>query len=755
NNTFWVPDFTPSHYNKIIYTKQGLTKRVRTDLNGGRGYDLRGYTMRNHYLEMSKGKYLVTGTVTPWLMLPHSEAWYSADSCEAGPASDIGHPDNSRGTGQMAIDAIQALHDADPDFPFSDYDVEDQGDADGDGDLFEPDGALDHVVLIHAGADQADDGGEQESYAEWSSSQVVDPTTGGFEVPGTGVRVFNYTTQPEDAGVGVLSHEYGHDLGLPDLYDSIGPTDTDVGWWDLMSTGSHSGPVFQSIPTHMGAWSKYVLGWINPRVLEYGSKRRAVLLGQAARVPRHTDAAVKVELPDKSATFGEPHSGALAWWTGKDQDDADVRLTRSVDVPAGGDVRFWMWNSYTIEELWDYGFVEVSTDDGTTWTQLEVFDETGEIVSTDEDPNGNLEAYFGGLENGLTGDSGGYRHDYVDLTPYAGSTVQLRLRYATDAAFVERGWFADDFSVTADGTEVWTDDVETGANGWTPTVETWTDTTGAGWAQSSGTAEYEQYYLVEWRNNVGFDEGLRTPYTTNFFVDGEWNVNRLRYNAPGMLVWQRDTAYSFNDVNNHLFDPPSIGAKGQLLLVDSHFDPARLSGAAAEANPSLLDNLDSRAQANDVAFGPVSRYPFRYCFPSSDTDPYAVACNNFGKRNHVRTFTDAKGWYPGLEWRPDLDEENPLFFRDVDASTVIPSLGNEPYSTKIVNGSGQLIPDLFGLEIVPGLVTGTGNPADGRPAVDGGDPGTDADLSLGVKVKWIRAFKHNSKALVVIRPGYP
>ena len=42
------------------------------------------------------------------------------------------------------------------------------------------------------------------------------------------------------------------------------------------------------------------------------------------------------------------------------------------------------------------------------------------MVSTDEDPNGNLEAYFGGLENGLTGDSGGYRHDYVDLTPYAG-----------------------------------------------------------------------------------------------------------------------------------------------------------------------------------------------------------------------------------------------------------------------------------------------------------------------------------------------
>ena len=80
-------------------------------------------------------------------------------------------------------------------------------------------------------------------------------------------------------------------------------------------------------------------------------------------------------------------------------------------------------------------------------------DEAGNLVSTDEDPNGNLAGLFGGLENGLTGTTDGYRHDYVNLTPYAGTTIQLRLRYATDAAFEERGWFADDFSVTADGTD--------------------------------------------------------------------------------------------------------------------------------------------------------------------------------------------------------------------------------------------------------------------------------------------------------------
>ena len=238
-------------------------------------------------------------------------------------------------------------------------------------------------------------------------------------------------------------------------------------------------------------------------------------LGQASRPPRGTESAVRVNLPAKRVALGEPHSGALAWWSSNDQSWADVRLTRSIDVPTGGDVRFWSWNDYTIEELWDYGFIEVSTDDGSTWTQLEVRDEAGNVVSTSEDPNRRL-VDFGDLENGLTGDTGGYRHDWVDLTPYAGTTIQLRLRYATDAAFEERGWFADDFAVTADGTAVWVDNTESGANGWTAQRGSFTNTRGAGWILTSGTIDYEQYYLAEWRNFDGYDNGLKTPYDTNY-----------------------------------------------------------------------------------------------------------------------------------------------------------------------------------------------------------------------------------------------
>ena len=335
NNTFWVPNFSSTLYEKMIYSEAGVKQHIRKDLEGG--LNISGRTVHNFYNEMSKGRYQLSGTVSPWLTLPHSEAWYAADSCEAGAPSDVGHPDNKRGTGQMAIDAVTALAAADPSFPWADYDQEDQGDLDDDGDLFEPDGAIDHVVVLHAGKDQADDGGAEGNYAAWSSSQVVGATTGGIEVPAAGgLRVFNFTTQPEDAGIGVIAHEYGHDLGLPDLYDLIGPTDTDVGWWDLMSTGSHSGELFQMLPTHMGAWSKYVLGWVDPKVLDYNGDITKVMLGQGSRPPKGTDAAVKINLPTKKVQVGEPHGGALAWWTSDDQDDADVRLTRSIDVPDRG-----------------------------------------------------------------------------------------------------------------------------------------------------------------------------------------------------------------------------------------------------------------------------------------------------------------------------------------------------------------------------------------------------------------------------------
>ncbi|MGH3317937.1 MAG: immune inhibitor A domain-containing protein, partial [Nocardioidaceae bacterium] len=274
NNSMWMEDFSSEFYNKMLYTDRGIGERVRPDLrgpDGRRGIDISGYTMKNMYEEMSQGAYTVTGEATPWVKVDHSEAWYGANTCaqdpetgewDAGPPQGMqGHPDNPIGPGALAVDAVKKLSEQDPSFPWADYDIEDQGDVDGDGNVHEPNGVIDHVVLVHAGEDKSGGGGAQGPYSIWAHSSAV---AGGAQIPGTDLEISNYIVQPEDSGVGVFAHEYGHDLGLPDLYDTSGAADSDIDFWDLMSSGSHSGPIFQSMPTHMGLWDKWVLGWADP-----------------------------------------------------------------------------------------------------------------------------------------------------------------------------------------------------------------------------------------------------------------------------------------------------------------------------------------------------------------------------------------------------------------------------------------------------------------------------------------------------------
>jgi immune inhibitor A len=749
NNSMWVPDFSPEFYDQLLYTDEGVTDRIRTDLtgpDGQAGIDISGYTMKNMYEEMSKGAYTVTGQASPWVEVPHSEAWYGASRCflndddefEAGAIQSMnGHPDNPAGPGALGPDAINALAAEDPAFPWADYDIEDQGDIDEDGDFFEPDGIIDHLVLVHAGADKSGGGGDEGVYAIWAHSSTI---AGGYQIPGTDLEVWNYIVQPEDSGVGVFAHEYGHDLGLPDLYDTSGAGESQIDFWDLMSTGSHSGPIFQSIPTHMGLWDKWVLGWADPLILAPGSDERAVQIGRTSRTPKGTYDGIKIDLPTKIVTLAEPHSGASMWYSGADQDWADVRLAREVEVPNNADARFTLWNNYIIEEDWDFGFVEVSTDGGTTWEEQKVFNAADEEVTTPDDysdPNGRMHDY-GDKKYGLTGDSHGWVEHHVNLGAFAGQTIMLRLRLATDEAFLERGWFADDFSVSGGGSTTWSDDAETDGD-WVAEVESFTQTTGAGWHRDSGTSSRTHYYLAEYRTFDGFDEGLKYTYDSTYLHDA-WKVEKIKYNAPGVLVWYRDTTYGNNNhVTANLDALPSHGAKGGLLLVDSHFDPFRRQGVAADKDPSTLNNLPSRPQSSNAAFGTQPTYPFRECFeflgsPTAPPEPFSEYCTDFGSQPPVKKFADTMGWYPGLELRGSS-----LFYRDVDASTVIPSAGNGFYSIRIVDPNGNLIPDLFGLDLGGTLVLGTGNPADD-------------DVAIGVSIEVKNAKSDRATVFVVPAP---
>jgi immune inhibitor A len=83
-----------------------------------------------------------------------------------------------------------------------------------------------------------------------------------------------------------------------------------------------------------------------------------------------------------------------------------------------------------------------------------------------------------------------------------------------------------------------------------------------------------------------------------------------------------------------------------------------------------------------------------------------------------------------------------VFFRDIDASAVIPSRGNQPYSTRIVDPNGNPLSQFYGIDLGSGIVLGSGNP---------GDEGKQLGVSLTVKA----AGKGNKYATVYVTPPQP
>ena len=130
----------------------------------------------------------------------------------------------------------------------------------------------------------------------------------------------------------------------------------------------------------------------------------------------------------------------------------DRSIQRTVSVPATGDRTLSFETKYEIELGWDFGVVQVSTDDGRTWTSL-----ANANTTSDHDP-----AAFAAIEDQLPGFTGraGWHVESFDLSAYAGKSVLLRFRMLTDAAGLGNGqlpgWWVDDVrvggSLVSDGT---------------------------------------------------------------------------------------------------------------------------------------------------------------------------------------------------------------------------------------------------------------------------------------------------------------
>jgi immune inhibitor A len=198
--------------------------------------------MTQYYNEISFGSLNLVGTVVGPFTVANDKNDY-----DDGPSN----------SGALVAEAI-ALADASVDFtPF-----------DNDGD-----GQVDMVAIMYAGNGPDNGnytGADPNTNDLWPHASSI----GSVNVDGGARHVSQYFIAPELLNssprirtVGVYCHEFGHKLGLPDLYDTDGSSDG-IGHWGLMGSGSwcSNTPGIENgeSPSHMSAWSKWFEGWITP-----------------------------------------------------------------------------------------------------------------------------------------------------------------------------------------------------------------------------------------------------------------------------------------------------------------------------------------------------------------------------------------------------------------------------------------------------------------------------------------------------------
>jgi immune inhibitor A len=538
NSTLWVPDFSRAHLMDLLFN----------DAPGAN-------SMRNFYIEQSSNRYTVHGDVTDWVTVSGNANSNTYDNC-------LSSGSTSSKVWLFLKQSVTAWYDAqiaagktpaEINAYLSQFDVWDRYDYDGDGNFDEPDGYIDTFQSVHAGAGQEAGGGSVGACAIWSHSWYAYSNLqgsagpsfnllGGFQVGNSDYWIGKYTIQPENGGVGVFTHEFGHDLGLPDLYDTAGG-ENGTGFWTLMSSGSWMGDGKLDIgskSSHMGAWEKFQLGWLNYEVA-YAGRKSVHKLGPMEYNTKQAQG-LFVILPKKPvlSNVGAPFAGSYYYYSTAG-DKLNNFMYKSFNLPVGSSLTAKV--KYNTELDWDYAYLVVSTDGGATWTGVQT------NLSTTTSPYGQNYGY------GITGASSGWVDLTADLSAYTGP-VLLGFRYWTDANTGGFGFMVDELNITGFPT----DGAETDA-GWT-----YNPTTGFHVTNGTETKLYSQYYVAEYRTYKGYDRTLKVgPY---FFGYGNNPalvnfVDHFPY-QDGMLINLWDTSQANNQTKNH----PGAGL---LLPIDAHF----------------------------------------------------------------------------------------------------------------------------------------------------------------------------------------
>lgn len=188
-------------------------------------------SFKDYYKEVSYGKFDISTDVVGWFMASNNYSYYGQNN-----------PNYTAHVRELVAQAIDSAEAAGVDF--TQYDNNNDGDLDG-------------IAIVHSGPGA--EAGSQKQYI-WSHRYNLAGEARVYD----GIYINEYMVQPEKrgndlVGIGVYCHEFGHILGLPDLYDVNGGSEG-IGEWGLM--GSCGWLNNEHTPCHMDAWCKTQMDWL-------------------------------------------------------------------------------------------------------------------------------------------------------------------------------------------------------------------------------------------------------------------------------------------------------------------------------------------------------------------------------------------------------------------------------------------------------------------------------------------------------------
>lgn len=625
-NTIWTEDFSKGWFEAFMWG-DGVTINYTRQDGSVVNEDFTGKSVKDFYQDMSGGAYEIAGDVVGWVQLPHSTWYYGADQCPGARSGGGGNSGAIPGAGSSrqlvkdALTAVNAISNTIPGFDWHNYDLN-------------GDGIIDRLWIVHSGYGEEDstallNATDYSESAIWSHSSSVTPP---FKVL-PDVAAGPYIVMPENGGIGVFAHEYGHNLGAIDLY-AYDQGETSAGFWTTMAddwTGYPIGFEPPSMdPMHLDWW-----GWLKPLTITDPEQTYTFKLAQTSRFPGGEGVyrGAKIELPAGELPLPvEPWQGSHYFWGGAEDLSNGQMVTKApIAIPAGGATLSFDL-VYDIEEQWDFMWVQAS-EDGKTWTTLtnnntrcdHVADWVGSLYGL---PDDLCAAGIGGF-TGYNEEWPGPQAQTFDLSAFAGKNIALRFWYMTDWGTTYSGPFIDNVKVMAGDTAIFSDDAETDSGLWNFT---------APFVRNNGSQTFNQRFYLQWRNvgeDGGYDSALGDP--------------RWRYGPAntGLTVWYENTFYGDNEIWQHLTDGVSWGPKGRMLVVDSHPEPYRDPAWVSAGYPNTIANTEARGQMRDATFSLTDTPSFTFASTMPGVGPV-----NYTGRSAATGFHDSYGYYPGAEFVP-------------------------------------------------------------------------------------------------------